>query len=246
MEGIQIVILAGGLGTRLRPLTDQMPKAMIPIHGKPFVHYQLKWLAQSGVTDVILSTGYLGYQIHDYVKDGSAWGLKVQFVDEGKNLRGTGGAIRYIYDHDLLADKFLVTYGDSFLPIDFQNVWDDFNQRAQPALMTVLRNGEKWDASNVCFDGKLVTLYDKKIQPKPPEMHYIDYGVSAFRKEIIAARIPKEEKYDLATLFRELSVEGLLSGQEVKERFYEIGSMQGIDDLEKYLKEPKNSAYHWL
>ena len=120
-------------------------------------------------------------------------------------------------------------------------IWQDFGKRTEPALMTVLRNGEKWDASNACFDGKNVTLYDKKIKPKPAEMQFIDYGLSAFSSAIIGREIPikktLDEKTDLAVLFHQLSVRGQLSGFEVKERFYEIGSLQGIQDLEEYLKE---------
>lgn len=234
-EPIQIVILAGGLGTRLRPLTDQIPKAMIPILGRPFVDFQLRLLAQCGIQEVILSTGYLGHLIEEFVRDGRDWNLKVTYVNEGANLRGTGGALRLIYDQGLLRTRFLVTYGDSYLPISYRDIWQDFSKRSEPALMTVLHNGEKWDASNACFDGKNVPLYDKKIQPKPPEMQFIDYGLSAFQSAIIGQEIPKDEKFDLAVLFNRLSIHGKLAGTEVTERFYEIGSTQGIKDLERYL-----------
>jgi NDP-sugar pyrophosphorylase family protein len=235
VQPVQIVILAGGLGTRLRPLTDQMPKAMIPILGKPFIDYQLQLLARNGIDEVILSTGYLGHQIEDYVKDGRQWKLKVSYVNEGANLRGTGGALRLIVDQGLLHERFLVTYGDSFLPISYMDVWRDFITRSEPALMTVLRNAEKWDASNACFDGRFVTLYDKKIQPKPAHMQFIDYGLSAFQRSIIQSAIPKDEKVDLSLLFSQLSIQGQLVGYEIKDRFYEIGSMKGIEDLEGYL-----------
>ncbi|MEO7162642.1 MAG: nucleotidyl transferase, partial [Bdellovibrionia bacterium] len=105
----------------------------------------------------------------------------------------------------------------------------------EPALMTVLHNGEKWDQSNACFDGKNVTLYDKKIQPKPTDMQFIDYGLSALSSAIIGQEIPQNEISDLAVLFRRLSVQRRLAGMEVRERFYEVGSTQGIQDLETYL-----------
>ena len=235
-EPIQIVILAGGLGTRLRPLTEEIPKAMIPILGKPFIDFQLKLLARCGIQEVILSTGYLGHLIEEFVRDGRDWNLKVTYVNEGANLRGTGGALRLIYDQGLLHDRFLVTYGDSYLPISYRDIWQDFGNRTESALMTVLHNGEKWDASNACFDGKNVILYDKKIQPKPTAMQFIDYGLSAFSSAIIEQEIPKNEKFDLGVLFNRLSIHRRLAGIEVKERFYEIGSVKGIQDLEGYLK----------
>ena len=235
-EPAQIVILAGGLGTRIRPLTDQIPKALIPIRGIPFIHYQLKWLAHCGVRKIILSTGYLGHLIEEFVGNGSRWGVDVTFVNEGKNLRGTGGALRLIYDRGLLQEKFFVTYGDSFLPIDFQDVWNTFLNRSEPALMTVLKNSEKWDTSNSCFQDGRIPLYDKWANPKPPEMKYIDYGLSAFKPEVIE-RIPSDTKFDLAKLLHELSVKGKLAGYEVQERFYEIGSLQGIQDFEDYVGE---------
>lgn len=232
----QIVVLAGGLGTRLGSITQKIPKALVPIHGIPFIDYQLKWLAKSGIQEVILSTGYLSGMIQDYVQTGKKWGLEVTYVDEGSQLRGTGGALRLIYDQGLLQERFLVTYGDSFLPISFKNVWEYFQRCSEPALMTVLKNHGKWDSSNVCFQDRKVTLYDKKARdPKPAQMEYIDYGLTAFQKNIIPRFFKSGEKADLADLFHQLSLEGLLAGYEVQERFYEIGSFQGIVDLETYL-----------
>lgn len=232
---IQIVILAGGLGTRLRPVTNQIPKAMVLIHGKPFIHYQLEWLARNEVHDVILSTGYLGHQIQDFVQDGRSWGLRVQYIDEGKNLLGTGGALRLVSDHPNLQDKFLVTYGDSYLPIPFKKIWQAFLEQTEPALMTVLKNHEKWDTSNACFQEGKITLYDKKAShPKPPQMQYIDYGLSAWTKECIKSEFLLGQKADMADLFNKLSLEGRLAGFEVTQRFYEVGSLEGIRDLSTF------------
>ncbi len=239
-QKIQIVILAGGLGTRLRPLTDQIPKAMIPICGKPFIHHQLTWLSSCGIEDIILSIGYLGHLIEEFVEDGKKWNVKVRYTKEGPQLRGTAGALRLIDEHGFLNPKFLVTYGDSFLPIDFKAVWNFFYDRSEPALMTVLRNNEQWDKSNACFTGDHVTLYDKSTTlSKPDNMQFIDYGLSALSKELIQTEIPRQnhpnEKSDLADLFHRMSISNQLLGYEVKQRFYEIGSMSGIQDLEKYL-----------
>lgn len=236
---IQILILAGGLGTRLGSLTQNTPKALVQICGKPFLFHQLKWLARCGIEEVILSTGYRADQIRDYAQDGSQWGLKIHYVDEGKELRGTGGAIRYVYEQGILQDSFLVTYGDSYLPIDYRAVWKFFQTCQESALMTVLENEGKWDTSNVCLseDHSKVSLYDKWINPKPTTMRYIDYGLSAFRRDIIAQKLRSGEKSDLADLFHHLSKKNDLAAYPVTERFYEVGSHSGIADLEGFLQK---------
>jgi len=229
---MQCLVLAGGLATRMRPITETIPKSLIPVHGTPFAHYQLKKLAEDGVTEVVFSIGYLGEQIREFVGDGSRWGLKARFVDEGRELRGTGGAVRFCVDQGVMQERFLVTYGDSYLPIDYGGVWKRFQDCPEPALMTVLENSEKWDSSNACFDGRRVNLYDKKLTPKPKAMRYIDYGLMGMERKIIEDGIPRETKVDLADLLSRLSREGRLAGMEVFERFYEIGSPSGLRDFE--------------
>jgi NDP-sugar pyrophosphorylase family protein len=239
---MQTVILAGGLGTRLRPVTEDVPKAMVEIGGQPFVDHQLRWLASCGVREVVFAIGFRGDLIREFVGGGSRWGLQANYVDEGDDLRGTGGALRLAADRGVLQDRFLVTYGDSFLPVDFGAVWKQFLSRREPALMTVLNNGDRWDTSNACFDGDKVTLYDKNAPPpKPSQMRFIDYGLSAFRKSVIVEEVPSGAKADLADLFHRLSLRGELAGFEVGQRFYEIGSFQGIRDFEEYLKKPRGS-----
>lgn len=233
----QIVILAGGLGTRLWPLTEKVPKALIEIAGRPFVHWQLEWLAACGIRDVILSVGYLGHLIEAAVGDGSRWGVQVQYAFEGEVLRGTGGALRFVLDQGLLKEKFLVTYGDSYLPIDFMDVWTCFTQSGKSGLMTVLKNEEKWDASNAVFNGSEVVLYDKrKGIDKPPGMTFIDYGLLGLCREAVQSEYAPGQKADLADLLHRLSVQGDLAGYEVKSRFYEIGSVSGIQDLNHLLE----------
>jgi NDP-sugar pyrophosphorylase family protein len=236
---MQCLILAGGLATRMRPITETIPKAMIRVAGKPFVDHQLAWLAAHGVTDVVLSIGYLGGAIRDHVGDGSALGLRVCYVDEGTRLRGTAGAVRLALDEGVLETRFLVTYGDSFLPIDFAGVWSAFAASGAPALMTVFHNQGRWDTSNVIFDEPAgrVTLYDKQRRTRPPEaFSFIDYGLSAFDRQVIADGVPTGATADLAELFHALSIRGQLAGLQVTERFYEIGSPAGLEDFEGWLR----------
>jgi NDP-sugar pyrophosphorylase family protein len=234
---MQCLILAGGLATRMRPLTETIPKALIPIAGRPFIDHQLAWLAAHGVTDVVLSVGYLGEALSAHVGDGAAFGLRVRTVDEGPNLRGTAGAVRLAFDQGALEERFLVTYGDSFLPIDFSAVFDAFATSGAPALMTVFRNQGRWDTSNVIFDGRMVSLYDKQRRTRPAEeFAFIDYGLSALERRVVAAEIPAGAKADLADLFHALSQRGELAGYESAERFYEIGSPAGLEDFAQWLR----------
>ncbi len=234
---MQCLILAGGLATRMRPLTETIPKALIPVAGRPFVDHQLAWLAAHGVTDVVLSVGYLGAALSAHVGDGAAFGLRVRTVDEGPDLRGTAGAVRLAFDQGALEERFLVTYGDSFLPIDFAAVFEAFAASGAPALMTVFRNQGRWDTSNVIFDGRMVNLYDKQRRTRPAEeFAFIDYGLSALERRVVGAEIPGGAKADLADLFHALSRRGELAGYESPERFYEIGSPAGLADFAQWLR----------
>src|SRR5271157_6074426 len=162
---MQCVILAGGLGTRMRQLTGDRPKTLLPVGGFPFAFYQLDWLAQHGVTDVVYSIGFQGHLIQEYVGDGSRWGLRVRYVADGKELCGTAGALRRAFDADVLRDWFFVLYGDSFLPFDLRRLADAFLAQARPAMMTVYRNEGRFYSSNVHFVHGVVRIYWKGSSP---------------------------------------------------------------------------------
>ena len=231
---MQCVILAGGLGTRIRAAAGDLPKSLIPIAGKPFIAYQLQQLRQSGVQRVVLCIGYQGDHIRAVVGNGSHWGLEVHYVDEGTQLQGTGGALRLAGDQGMLDPLFFMLYGDSFLPIDFLPILVYFNSRIEAALMTVMRNQGQWDQCNVCFDGSKVTRYDKE-KAGTAGMEYIDYGLSLRWRDPMLGHIPAERPYDLAAYFKALSASGDLAGDNVQQRFYEIGSMAGLQDFKYYV-----------
>jgi NDP-sugar pyrophosphorylase family protein len=232
---MQCVILAGGLGTRMWPETKTIAKTLLPVAGKPFAAWQLSWLSQSGIGSVVYCVGYLGGQIRQYVRDGAAWGLAVRYVDEGDQLRGTAGALRLACDEGALADDFLVLYGDSWLQIDPATVLRSARERREPALMTVFRNEGRWDGSNVVLDGSQVARYAKGLAAPPPEMRWVDYGLLAFRREVISDRVPPGGPQDLASLCAALADARLLAALEADQRFYEIGSAAGRDELEAVL-----------
>lgn len=232
---MQCVILAGGVGSRMWPETRTIPKTLLPVSGRPFADWQLSWLASAGIDSVVYCIGYLGSDIREFAGDGSKWGMEVAYVDEGTELRGTAGALRLAFDEGVLAENFLVLYGDSWLQVNPATVLTELSRRAEPALMTVYLNKGQWDTSNVIFDGSKVTRYAKGLTERPDDMQWIDYGLLAFHRELIATHVEPNEVQDLAPLCSMLSGAGLLAGYEVTERFFEIGSRDGRTELELFL-----------
>ena len=225
---LPIAILMGGLATRLRPITETIPKALIEVARRPFIVWQLEALAKQGALHVVLCTGYLGEQIEALVGNGADYGLRIDYSPDGPALLGTGGAIKKALP--LLGDTFFVLYGDSFLPVDFNAVETAFYASGQPSLMTVLRNGNRWDKSNArLYDGKVE--YNKHAPH--PMMEFIDYGLSVLTARVFE-RCASVANFDLADLYQQLSADGEMAGLEVTERFYEIGSHQGIAETEAY------------
>jgi NDP-sugar pyrophosphorylase family protein len=215
----------------MRPLTENTPKTLLPVRGRPFAYYQLHWLASQGVTQVVYSIGHRGEMIRRYWEQEASPIPSLCYVDEGEHLLGTGGALSLAREQGVLENRFLVIYGDSFLPVQFAPVWRAFEASGLPALMTVLRNQGRWDRSNASYQDGRVLRYNKAAGP---DMEYIDYGLSAFRREVLDGC--GRQAFDLAELFQELSVEGKLAGFEVDRRFYEIGSPAGLCDFEEYLE----------
>jgi NDP-sugar pyrophosphorylase family protein len=231
-----VAILAGGLATRLRPITEKIPKALIEVAGRQFICRQLDYLRDQGILRVVLCTGFLGEQIEAAVGDGSAFGLDVCYSPDGPTLLGTGGTLKRALP--LLGGRFFVLYGDSFLPCDFHDVQQAFVSGGRPALMTVLLNGNRWDKSNVLFrDGQIIEY--NKHAPRP-EMEYIDYGLGILTAEVLSA-YPAGRTFDLAEVYHQLSLAGKLAGHEVHERFYEIGSHEGLKEAEMYFSKKETA-----
>lgn len=224
------VILCGGLATRLRPITEKIPKSLITVNGEPFLAHQLRLLKSKGIDRAVLCVGYLGEMIQEFAGDGTNFGVRLSYSFDGPKLLGTAGAIRHA--KPLLDDEFFVLYGDSYLPCDYAAVYESFQQAGKSALMTFFRNEGSFDTSNVEAENGVIVKYDKRA--RTPRMHYIDYGLGVFRKSVFESLTP-DENYDLAAVYQNLLAEGNLAGYEVRERFYEIGSPAGIQDLERYL-----------
>jgi NDP-sugar pyrophosphorylase family protein len=227
---LPVAILAGGLATRLRPITEKIPKALIKVAGKPFIFHQLEYLRNEGIRKVVLCLGYLCEMIEEKVGDGSKFDLDITYSYDGDFLLGTGGSIKNALP--LLDENFYVLYGDSFLPIHFSPVEESFLNSKKPALMTVILNENKWDKSNVIFKDGIILEYNKK-EPKS-EMKFIDYGLGILSKSLFD-KYEGKVAFDLADFYHLLSIDNQLAGFEVNERFYEIGSHQGIKETELYL-----------
>jgi len=229
---LPVAILAGGLASRLRPITESIPKALVPVAGSAFIEHQLALLASQGYSRVVLCVGHLGEMIQAHLGDGASRGMQIEYAFDGPQLLGTGGAL--LRARPLLGDAFFVLYGDTYLPCDFRAVEQAFRDSLKPALMTVLRNDDKWDTSNTVFSDGRVLRYDKHA--RSPEMRYIDYGLGALKSDTLEGR-PPHSPFDIGELYAKLAEQGELAGFQVHRRFYEIGSLQGLADAETYLKD---------
>lgn len=232
---LQAAVLAGGLGTRMWPRTERVPKLLLQVAGRPFGELLLERLAACGVIDVVLCIGHMGGLVRDAIGDGSALGARVVYSDEGDRRLGTAGALRLALP--LLAPRFLVTYGDSYLPFDYAAPLRDL--AAHPGArgtMAVYRNADHLDASNAVVSGDLVVRYEKRAltDPRPPGMDHIDYGATALDRDVVA-RLPEATPLDLAAVQRDLAAAGELRALIAAERFHEIGSERGLRDLEAHL-----------
>jgi NDP-sugar pyrophosphorylase family protein len=231
---LPVAILAGGLATRLRPITEKIPKVLLSVAGKPFLSHQLELLVQQGIERAVLCVGYLGEMIERDFGDGSRHGLRLDYSFDGPVLLGTGGALQKALP--LLGDKFFVLYGDSYLPIDLPPIAECFERSGKLGLMTVFHNENKFDTSNVWYENGEIKVYDKKN--RLPQMRHIDCGLSIFSRAAFA-EFPSGQAFDLADIMGRLVKNGQMCGFEIKKRFYEIGSPEGLAELEALLSGPK-------
>ncbi len=230
-SSLPVAILAGGMATRLRPLTEKIPKLLVEVAGEQFFSHQLRLLRKRGLTKIVLCVGYLGEMIVDRYGDGAEWGMQIEYSFDGPKLLGTGGAL--IRALPKLGEAFYILYGDSYLPVDYLSIGEFFLRSGRLGLMTVYENRELFDASNVWFQDGGISVYDKKV--KLPQMHHIDYGLGLMRAKALAGW-PRDEVVDLAAVYQKILSESQLVGYEMHERFYEIGSHVGLEELNRLLQ----------
>jgi N-acetyl-alpha-D-muramate 1-phosphate uridylyltransferase len=233
---LPVAILAGGLATRLGPISERTPKSLVDVAGRPFAAHQIELLRRHGLCDIVFLVGHLGEMVRDRLGDGSRWGVRLQFVFDGPARLGTGGAIRRALPW--LGDSFFVLYGDSYLECDYAAVERAFLDSGRAGLMTVFRNDGRWDVCNVQFEGGRVVRYDKAH--RVDEMRHIDYGLGAFRREAFSGW--HDEVFDLEIVYRELLARDDLAGFEVPSRFYEVGSLRGLEETRAHLRGKGSSG----
>jgi N-acetyl-alpha-D-muramate 1-phosphate uridylyltransferase len=224
---MQCVILAGGRGTRLGPLTEDLPKALVDVAGRPFLEYQLELLRTAGVSEIVICVGYLGSVVERTIGDGSRLGLSIRYSHDGPEPLGTAGAVRNALG--LLGQSFLVTYGDTLLTVDHSAVARAHASSGLPALMTVLENENSYAPSNAVVEGGLVVAYGKTSTPQ--NARWIDYGLLGFHRSAIEQSTDR----DLEPVLAKLADKGQLAAYEVDERFYEIGDEAGLAETTEFV-----------
>jgi len=230
-----LCILAGGLGTRLGSRVRETPKPLLDVAGEPFLVHQLRLLAAHGAHEVVLCVGYLGEQIASRIGDEHC-GIHVQYSFDTPELDGTLGAIRRALD--LLGERFLVLYGDTYLQIDYAEVAHVWRKSDLPAVMSVLHNKGRWDTSNVRYQEGLVLAYDKHTPT--PDMQWIDYGLGGLTVDALSA--VDDDENDLAHLYQRLASLDRLCGYEATERFYEIGTPSGLTETDMFLRQLRDAS----
>lgn len=233
---IPLALLAGGLGTRVQGISRTIPKALFEVDGSPFIAHQLALLQRGGVRRIVICTGHLGDQIVAYVGDGTRFGLRAQYSREGERLLGTGGALKKA--GSLLGALFWVMYGDTYVDVNFAEIFEAFRYSRALGLLTVFRNENRFDRSNVVFRDGRVLEYDKRVHR--PDMTHIDYGLSLLRQDALTL-MPAGERYDLGDLYRELVTRGSMDAFEVNCRFYEIGSLEGLAETRRFFENRRLS-----
>jgi NDP-sugar pyrophosphorylase family protein len=229
---MQAVILAGGLGTRLRPLTLSVPKPMVEISGKPFLDYEIRHLKQNGFDDFLIAIGYKGEMIRNHFKEGRELGVSIAYSYDGKKQLGPAGALKNAAD--LLDKEFMVTYGDSFLRLDYSKFIDAFHSSGRLGMMSVLENRNKFGRSDLVVSEGLVTKYDKKNQSNG--MNWINYGATILQKKSLNY-IPDNSVCGEVEFYGKLIAERQLAAFETHDRFYEIGTPAGLKEFEDFLSK---------
>lgn len=232
---MQAVILAGGLGTRLRPVTEKIPKAMVSINGKPFLRHLLELLGEQNISDILLCTGYLGEQVKAYFGDGKSLELRIKYREEKGALLGTGGALKQA--QSLMAEHCLVLNGDTYLPIDYNEMAVTYFGRGKKALTAVYANQKNTGVkNNLALSGDdTVTRYDKG--GTGPGLNYVEAGALIIQRQALDL-IP--DKYPVAIekgLYPSLIAQRELGAYITNQRFYDIGTPEQVLVFEEFLRE---------
>jgi NDP-sugar pyrophosphorylase family protein len=225
---LQAVILAGGEGKRLRPLTSSIPKPMFPISGKPFLEHEINLLKRASINDIVICIGYQGELVRRHFEDGQSLGVRIRYSDDGDKLLGTAGSLKKA--RTLLSDRFFITFGDAYPILDYKAAWNHFILTGKIALMVVYKNSNRYGRSNTVVQDGLVIFYSKK--EKDPRMQYIEFGVTFMNRQALDA-IPDDNPVDLEALYRQIISNNQMAALEVNQRIYDIGSPEGLAEFQQ-------------
>lgn len=233
----QVVVLMGGLGTRLGDITLNKPKPLVEISGKAFFEYELSLLIENGFRNFLFLIGFHAEMIEEYFGDGNRFGtdVSISYSYDGERLLGTGGAV--VRALPFLAKEFLLIYGDSYMDVDYNEIlyrYSEGKKQGCKALMTVYRNNGRYDSSNVRMEMGEIVSYKKGVDD--PSYGYIDYGIEIFQKEVFSG-LNEDVPIDLATIQEELVDQKKMSVCEVFRRFYEIGTPNALKEFKRYAQE---------
>lgn len=235
----QAVILAGGQGTRLRPLTLTTPKPMIPFHGKPFAHYLVELSKKNGIEEIVFLTGYLGEQFPAYFGDGSKFGVKISYNDTPLE-DDTGTRVRKA--HHLLHDRFLLMYGDNYWPLDLKTLTAFHDTRKVPLTVTVYeRPHSEAKKNNVLVDDKgYVTAYDKKRET--PGLNGVDIGFFIVEKEALDL-LPEENSLFETSVMLPLISKRKLAGFLTKHPYWGLTDAERLPGVTRALDPARKVAF---
>jgi len=222
--------MAGGLATRLRPLTEDTPKSLILIEGKPFLQYQIELLNRNGIKEIVLCLGYMGNKIEDYFGNGNRFGVKIKYSYED-NLLGTGGALKLVEPH--LDEHFFLIWGDSYVRLDYQEMYAFHikNDRKFEVTMAIFYNIRNYDKSNIAYEHGKIKKYEKHSKDV---LKYIDAGIMVINKELLE-RIPVSRVFQIEEIFSQLAKQEKIQPFLIKKRYYEIGSIKGLNQFKKFI-----------
>jgi len=237
----QCIILAGGLGTRVQSITNRQPKCLIPFNGKPFLWHQLKLLEKNHIEEIILCLGYGHEHVLHFLTENSEWPFKISISSDGPVLRGTGGALLNAVQTLDVRNAFIVLYGDSYLPVDFQQIWRQSENGRLP-LMTVHRQLNH-ATNNVLIKDGYIIKYSKNVSDWTSDAPtHIDYGLTVLQKKCFTMEKNIIIPFDLSVILSKIIKQKQLRALEITESYFEIGSFSGIEQFQKMLDRMKNDV----
>lgn len=226
----QAVILAGGLGLRMRPLTDTVPKPMIEIHGRPFLEYLVEQLRAAGIERILMLLGYLPGQIQAHFGDGSRWGVSISYAVTPPEAQ-TGTRVREALDS--LDPVFLLLYGDNYWPLQLDRMWQRFVAADPAAMTTIYRNRDGYSRDNVRLVEDRIVVYDRSRSQ--PGLGGVEIGYAILKRDVLAELLPASDTPIEEAVYPVLASRGELLAYPTDHRYYGVGSLERLPATTAFL-----------